>query len=101
MRTARFWWIALGYFCGLFAWYAVQVHQTKYLDRDRRSAPTYAAWALGLVSLVGIPGQIVFGHLSDRIGREWVWTVGEPRLRDLLCGAARLQDGADAGRCST
>ena len=31
MRTGRFWWIALGYFCGLFAWYAVQVHQTKYL----------------------------------------------------------------------
>ena len=31
MRTARFWWIAVGYFCGLFAWYAVQVHQTKYL----------------------------------------------------------------------
>jgi hypothetical protein len=30
-RTARFWWIAVGYFCGLFAWYAVQVHQTKYL----------------------------------------------------------------------
>src|SRR5207244_4351034 len=22
MRTARFWWIALGYLCGLFAWYA-------------------------------------------------------------------------------
>ena len=31
MRTARFWWIAFGYFCGLYAWYAVQVHQTKYL----------------------------------------------------------------------
>jgi len=29
LRTARFWWIALGYFCGMFAWYAVQVHQTK------------------------------------------------------------------------
>src|SRR5207344_805691 len=23
-----------------------------------------------------IPGQIAFGHLSDRIGREWVWTIG-------------------------
>src|SRR5262249_4060035 len=23
----------------------------------------------------GIPGQILLGHLSDRIGREWVWTV--------------------------
>src|SRR6195256_7017073 len=31
LRTARFWWIALGYFCALYAWYAVQVHQTKYL----------------------------------------------------------------------
>jgi MFS family permease len=31
MHTARFWWIAVGYFCALFAWYAVQVHQTKYV----------------------------------------------------------------------
>ena len=23
MRTTRFWWLALGYFCGLFAWYLV------------------------------------------------------------------------------
>jgi MFS family permease len=74
-RTARFWWIALGYFCGLFAWYAVQVHQTKYLIEIGFS-PTYAAWALGFVSLVAIPGQIALGHLSDRIGREWIWTVG-------------------------
>jgi hypothetical protein len=29
LRTARFWWIAIGYFCGLFSWYAVQVHQTN------------------------------------------------------------------------
>ena len=65
MRTARFWWIALGYFCGLFAWYAVQVHQTKYLIEIGFS-PTYAAWALGFVSLAGIPGQIALGHLSDR-----------------------------------
>jgi MFS family permease len=75
MRTARFWWIVLGYFCGLYAWYAVQVHQTKYLTEIGFS-PTVAAWALGLVSLAGIPGQIALGHLSDRIGREWVWTIG-------------------------
>jgi MFS family permease len=75
LRTARFWWIAVGYFTGLFAWYAVQVHQTKYLIEIGFSA-SHAAWALGLVSLAGIPGQIGLGHLSDRIGREWVWTVG-------------------------
>jgi MFS family permease len=75
MRTARFWWIALGYFCALYAWYAVQVHQTKYLIELGFSS-TVAAWALGFVSLVGIPGQIALGHISDRVGREWVWTVG-------------------------
>ena len=75
VRTARFWWLALGYFCALYAWYAVQVHQTKYLVEIGFS-PTLAAWALGIVSLAGIPGQIMLGHLSDRIGREWVWTAG-------------------------
>jgi MFS family permease len=74
MRTAPFWWIALAYFCGLYAWYAVQVHQTKYLVEIGFS-PATAAWALGLVSLFGIPGQIVLGHISDRIGRERIWTV--------------------------
>jgi MFS family permease len=73
--TRRFWWIALGYFCALYAWYAVQVHQTKYLVEIGFS-PSVAAWALGLVSLAGIPGQIVLGHLSDRIGREWAWAAG-------------------------
>jgi MFS family permease len=75
VRTGRFWWIAIGYFCALFVWYAAQVHQTKYLVEIGFS-PALAAWALGGVSLAGIPGQIALGHLSDRIGREFVWTVG-------------------------
>jgi MFS family permease len=74
LRTARFWWIALGYFCGGFVWYAVQVHQTKYLVEIGFS-PMQAAWSLGLVAMVGVPGQIFLGALSDRIGREIVWTV--------------------------
>lgn len=74
LQTARFWWLALGYFCGLYIWYAVQVHQTKYLVEIGFSS-TSAAWALGLVSSFGIPGQIALGHLSDRIGREWIWTI--------------------------
>ena len=74
MRTARFWWICLGYFCGLYIWYAVQVHQTKFL-LDIGFSANVAVWALGVVSLLGIPGQIWLGHLSDRIGREWVWAI--------------------------
>ena len=75
MSTGRFWWIVLAYFCGLFAWYAVQVHQTKYLIEVGFS-PLVAAWALGMVSVVAIPGQIGLGALSDRVGREWVWSAG-------------------------
>jgi MFS family permease len=87
VRTARFWCIAVGYFCGMFAWYAVQVHQTKYVVEVGYSA-THASWALGFVSLAGIPGQIALGYLSDRIGREWVWTVGS--LGFTLCYLALL-----------
>jgi MFS family permease len=74
LATRRFWWLAAGYFGSLFTWYAVQVHQTKYLTEIGFSVQN-AAWALGLVSLVAVPGQIALGHLSDRIGREWVWGI--------------------------
>jgi MFS family permease len=74
VRTARFWWVFLGFVTGLMAWYAVQVHQTKYLI-EIGFAPAVAATALGLVSFMGIGGQIGLGHLSDRIGREWAWTL--------------------------
>jgi hypothetical protein len=51
LRTARFWWVPIGYFGALFAWYAVQVHHTKHLI-DLKFSPQTAAWALGMVSLV-------------------------------------------------
>src|SRR4029453_17307192 len=86
-RTARFWWIAIGYCLGPFAGYAVQVHPTKNLI-EMGFAPGDAAWALGFVSLAGIPGQIALGWLSDRIGREWVWTVGA--LGFAICYATLL-----------
>jgi sugar phosphate permease len=75
VRTTRFWWLMIGYASGLFAWYAVQVHQTRYLI-EIGFTPLVAAWALGIVSVVGIPGQIILGALSDRFGREWTWTAG-------------------------
>jgi sugar phosphate permease len=87
LRTARFWWIALGYFCGLYIWYAVQVHQTKFL-LDIGFSPNVGVWALGVVSLLGIPGQIVMGHASDRIGREAIWAIS--CLGFAICFAALI-----------
>ena len=74
MRTARFWWIASGYFAMMYVWYSVQVHQTKYL-LDVGFSATTAAWTLGAISLAGIPGQIALGYVSDRIGREIVFAI--------------------------
>ena len=87
LRTARFWWLASGYFGALYIWYAVQVHQTKYL-LDIGFSPAVAVWALGVVSLLGIPGQILLGHLSDRMGREWIWAAS--CLGFAICFAALI-----------
>lgn len=74
MRTGRFWWLVFGFATGLYTWYAIQVHQTRYLVENGFTAEM-AAVALGLVGLTGIVGQIGLGALSDRIGREWAWTL--------------------------
>jgi MFS family permease len=74
LRTARFWWLGVAYASGLYIWYAVQVHQTKYL-LDLGVPSAQAAAALGYVGLTGVIGQIALGHLSDRWSREWAWTL--------------------------
>jgi len=74
LKTTRFWWFFLASTSSLYAWYAVQVHQTKYLG-EIGFPPETAAYALGLVGLTGSVGLIALGYLSDRIGREWIWTI--------------------------
>ena len=74
VRRARFWWLMASFVSALYAWYAVQVHQTRYLIDVGMTAES-AAIALGLVGLTGIAGQIAIGHFSDRVGREWAWTA--------------------------
>jgi MFS family permease len=87
LHTAKFWWVFVAFFSGLFAWYMVQVHQTKYLIEVGFDADL-AAYALGFVGFTGIVGQIGLGHLSDRIGREWVWTIST--LGYVICYSALL-----------
>jgi len=74
MRTSRFWFLMIAFIGGLYVWYAVQVHQTKYLI-DVGFTRDVAAMALALVSLGGVVGQIFIGQFSDRMGREWAWTL--------------------------
>ena len=82
-------------FCGLFAWYAVQVHQTKYLVEVGFS-PVHAAWALGLVSWPASPvrsrsARSRTGSAASGCGRS------AARVRALLCRAAAAAPRALAG----
>jgi MFS family permease len=74
IRTKRFWWMFAAISFALFAWYAIQVHQTRFL-LDVGYDSELAALALGAVPFCGLVGQIAIGHFSDRVGREWGWTV--------------------------
>jgi hypothetical protein len=94
IRTARFCWIAVGYLSGLYASYAVQVHQTKYLVeigfsaspvRDSRPAiRTSASTQTGNASVFsGWATQIPQGQFSRptqtlhlvRVPRPRTWIV--------------------------
>ncbi|MGF1658981.1 MAG: MFS transporter [Rubrimonas sp.] len=74
LRRWRFWTMFLAFFCALFLWYGVQVHQTRFLIGQGVSAGD-AALALGLAAALGVPGQIGMGALSDRWGRAPVWLL--------------------------
>ena len=74
MASARFWWLALAMLSALFAWYAVQVHQSQYLIQLGFDY-TQIALALSVVVMSGVIGQIGLGYFSDRAGREWAWTL--------------------------
>ena len=69
IRTPHFWLLFLVYvFTGLGS-FLVALHQLAFavtVGFDK----VYAAWVLGLGAFLSLPGVIVTGWLSDRIGRE-------------------------------
>ncbi len=90
-RTTRFWWLTAGFFLALYAWYTVQVHQTRFL-LDIGISPSEAALALALVAVAGVVGQISIGHFSDSFGREWGWTVALSGFMVCYLALIALQD---------
>ncbi len=93
IRTGRFWWIVVSFFCGGYIWYAVQVHQTKYLV-EIGFKPMEAAWSLGIVAMAS-------DSWPDRARRA----VRPDRARDRLVAELRglrglLRGAAAVSRCA-
>jgi MFS transporter, OFA family, oxalate/formate antiporter len=69
MRTRQFWLLVVVYLCTGLGSFFVSLHQVAFAI-DQGFDPLYAAWVLGMGSVLAIPGTIVTGTISDRIGRE-------------------------------
>ncbi len=69
MRTRHFWLLFSVYMLTSIGSFLVSLHQLAFAV-DRGFDPLYAAFVLGLGSLLALPGVILTGTISDYIGRE-------------------------------
>jgi len=74
-RTPVFWYLMLGGGCSLFTLRMVSVHQVAHLV-DQGVSRLTAATVLGGAGLVTAIAFILFGSLSDRIGRASTFHIG-------------------------
>ncbi len=77
----------VGYFCGLYVCTPCRCTRQSIWSRSGSARPPRRGRS-AFVSLIGIPGQIALGYLSDRIGREWIWTISS--LGFAICFASLI-----------
>ena len=75
LRTRQFWFLFLTYFFIPMAVQGVLIHQVAHVV-DKGFSAARGAFFFGLAGIVGSAGKILFGHLSDRIGRDRAFTMG-------------------------
>jgi len=57
-------------------WYTGQFYALFYLQAILRVNPTSANYVVAIALLLGMPFFVVFGALSDRLGRKWIIMAG-------------------------
>ena len=73
--TKRFWLLGLAFFLGNFMAQSIFVHQVAFFV-DHRLSAVFASYLVGLVGVVSLGSKILWGGLSDKIGREMTHTAG-------------------------
>ena len=75
LRTARFWYLFLSVFSIGWLSNITTVHQLAHMV-DSGFADLLAAWVIGATGLLRAFSSTLWGSLSDRFGREPIFTVG-------------------------
>jgi predicted MFS family arabinose efflux permease len=71
LHGPAFWFLAVAFFLATLATGAVFVHLIPYLVGQGYD-PAFAAWAVGLIGIMGLPGRLVFTPLGGYLPRRWV-----------------------------
>ena len=71
LHGTAFWFLAVAFFLATLATGAVFVHLIPYLVGQGYD-PGFAAWAVGLIGIMGLPGRLVFTPLGGYLPRRWV-----------------------------
>ncbi len=75
LGTRQFWFLALSSFLGSLIIQSVFVHQVAFFV-DHGVEAIFASYIVGIVGIVSLGGKILWGTLSDKIGREITYTMG-------------------------
>jgi len=75
MTTQPFWFLSLCFLLGTFSTQSILTHQVVFFV-DKGLEVLFASYIVGMVGLVSMGAKILWGTLSDRIGREWTYTLG-------------------------
>jgi MFS family permease len=75
MGTEAFWLLVLSYSLSNIATQAILIHQVAFFV-DKGLNTLSASYIVGMIGVTSIGGKILWGSLSDRIGREVTYTLG-------------------------
>ena len=84
--TKQFWFLSLSFFLASFITQSTLAHSVAFFV-DQGLEALLASYIVGIIGIVSMVGKIIWGALSDRIGREVTWTIG---ISSLICGLILL-----------
>jgi len=75
LNTRQFWLLVFSAFLGSLMIQSVFAHQVAFFV-DHGVEALFASYIVGIVGMVSLGGKILWGTLSDKIGREMTYTMG-------------------------
>ena len=75
MTTKQFWLLSLSFFLANATTQSIFTHQVAFFV-DHGLQTLFASYIVGIVGIVSLGSKILWGVLSDKIGREITYTIG-------------------------